>query len=97
MIKDADILDTHRYGQTVGSWNQYAVDNNMTPEQTQAGLDKLAKGDLPEGANITKVIVNEYKDGVLIASSLFRSGGFSGKSCGRRGNRCNRKRELSVV
>src|SRR5471030_385971 len=54
------------YGKAVGSWNQYAVDNNLTPEQTQAGLDKLAKGDLPEGTNITKVIVNGYKDGVLI-------------------------------
>lgn len=28
------------------SWNKYAVDNNLTPEQTQAGLDKIAKGDM---------------------------------------------------
>jgi len=59
------------YGKAVGSWNQYAVDNNLTPEQTQAGLDKLAKGDLPEGADITKVIVNGYKDGVLIAGAAY--------------------------
>ncbi|ENV9336536.1 hemagglutinin repeat-containing protein [Klebsiella aerogenes] len=59
------------YGQAVASWNQYAQDNNLTPEQTQAGMDKLAKGDLPEGANITKVIVNGYKDGVLIAGAWY--------------------------
>ena len=40
-------------------------------EQTQAGLDKLAKGDLPEGANITKVIVDGCKDGVLIAGAAY--------------------------
>lgn len=40
-------------------------------EQTQAGLDKLPKGDLPDGANITKVIVNGYKDGVLIAGAAY--------------------------
>lgn len=40
-------------------------------EQTQSGLDKLAKGDLPEGANITKVIVDGYKDGVLIAGAAY--------------------------
>jgi len=57
------------YGQAVASWNQYAQDNNLTPEQTQAGIDKLVKGDLPEGANIAKVIVDGYKDGVLIAGA----------------------------
>ncbi|HBU6974825.1 TPA: hemagglutinin repeat-containing protein [Raoultella planticola] len=59
------------YGAAAASWNQYAVDKNLTPEQTQAGLDKLAKGDLPEGANITKVIVDGYKDGVLIAGAAY--------------------------
>ncbi|WP_413453517.1 VENN motif pre-toxin domain-containing protein [Erwinia persicina] len=59
------------YGQAVASWDQYAQDNNLTPEQKQAGLDKLAQGDLPEGANITKVIVNGYKDGVLIAGAAY--------------------------
>ncbi len=59
------------YGQAVASWNQYAQNNKLTPEQTQAGLDKLAKGDLPDGANITKVIVNGYKDGVLIAGAAY--------------------------
>lgn len=54
------------YGQAVASWNQYAEASDLTPEQKQAGLDKLAKGELPEGANITKVIVDGYKDGVMI-------------------------------
>ncbi|MDI1126712.1 hemagglutinin repeat-containing protein [Escherichia coli] len=59
------------YGQAVSSWNQYADANNLTPEQKQAGLDKLAKGELPEGANISKVIVDGYKDGVLIAGAWY--------------------------
>ncbi|WP_325941964.1 VENN motif pre-toxin domain-containing protein [Leclercia adecarboxylata] len=53
------------------AWNQYAVDNNLTPEETQAGLDKLAKGDLPEGANITKAIVEGYQDGVFMAGAIY--------------------------
>ena len=59
------------YGQAVASWNQYATDNNLTPEQNQSGLDKLAKGDLPEGANITKSIVEGYQDGVFIAGAFY--------------------------
>ncbi len=59
------------YGQAAASWNQYAVDNNLTPEQTQAGLNKLAKGDLPEGANISKAIVEGYQDGVFIADAFY--------------------------
>ncbi|HGU1992091.1 TPA: hypothetical protein ACM7HW_004968, partial [Escherichia coli] len=30
-----------------------------------------AKGELPEGANISKVIVDGYKDGVLIAGAWY--------------------------
>ncbi len=37
-------------------------------EQTQAGLDKLAKGDLPE---VAKAIVDVYKDGVLITGAAY--------------------------
>ena len=62
---------TQDYGQAVASWNQYAQDNHLTPEQTQVGLDKLAKGDLPEGANITKAIVEGYQDGVMIAGAWY--------------------------
>jgi len=49
----------------------YVADNNLTPEQTQAGLNKLAKGDLPEGANISKAIVEGYQDGVFIADAFY--------------------------
>ncbi|MFD3227136.1 VENN motif pre-toxin domain-containing protein, partial [Rahnella aceris] len=59
------------YIDTAGSWNQFAVDNNLSPEQTQAGLDKIAKGDLPEGANITKAIVEGYQDGVFMAGAFY--------------------------
>ncbi|MCE0829063.1 adhesin, partial [Buttiauxella sp. A2-C2_NF] len=58
-------------GAANASWSQYAVDNNLTPEETQAGLDKIAKGDMPESTNITKVIVDGYKDGVLIAGAAY--------------------------
>lgn len=53
------------------SWNKYAVDNNLTPEQTQAGLDKIAKGDMPDSTNIAKVIVDGYQDGVMIAGAWY--------------------------
>ncbi|EPM9474700.1 hypothetical protein ACVQZV_003913 [Escherichia coli] len=45
--------------------------NNLTPEQTQAGLDKIAKGDMPDSINITKVIVDGYQDGVMIAGAWY--------------------------
>ena len=46
------------YGQAVASWNQFAVNNNLTQEETQAGVDKIAKGDMPGSTNITKVMVD---------------------------------------
>ncbi|EJJ4075191.1 adhesin [Salmonella enterica] len=58
-------------GQAAASWNQYATDNNLTPEQTQAGLDKIAKGDMPDSTNITKVTVDGYQDGVMIAGAWY--------------------------
>ncbi len=59
------------YGAAAQSWNQYAEASGLTPEQKQTGLDKLAKGDLPEGANITKAIVEGYQDGVMIAGAWY--------------------------
>lgn len=59
------------YGAAAQSWNQYAEASGLTPEQKQAGQDKLAKGDLPEGANITKAIVEGYQDGVMIAGAWY--------------------------
>lgn len=52
-------------------WKQYAVENNLTPEETQAGLNRIAKGDMPDSTNITKVIVNGSKDGVMIAGAAY--------------------------
>lgn len=59
------------YMNAVGSWNQYAESQGLSVEEKQAGLDKLAKGDLPEGANITKVIVEGYQDGVMIGAAWY--------------------------
>ncbi|EAX4766236.1 adhesin [Salmonella enterica subsp. salamae] len=59
------------YGAAAQSWNQYVEASGLTPEQKQAGLDKLAKGDLPEGANITKAIVEGCQDGVMIAGAWY--------------------------
>lgn len=52
-------------------WKQYAVEKNLTPEETQAGLNRIAKGDMPDSTNITKVIVNGSKDGVMIAGAAY--------------------------
>ncbi|WIK23825.1 hemagglutinin repeat-containing protein [Enterobacter asburiae] len=61
----------NNYMNAVGSWNQYAENKGLSVEEKQAGLDKLAKGDLPEGANITKVIVEGYQDGVMIGAAWY--------------------------
>ncbi|OVZ84835.1 hypothetical protein CBW58_23355 [Yersinia frederiksenii] len=58
-------------GAANASWNQYAVDHNLTPEEAQAGLDNIAKGDMPDSTNITKVIVDGYQDGVMIAGAWY--------------------------
>ena len=59
------------YVNAAASWNQYAAANGLTSEETQAGLDKLAKGDFPDGANITKAIVDGYQDGMMIAGAWY--------------------------
>jgi filamentous hemagglutinin len=45
--------------------------NPATSEQIKYASDKLVTGELPEGANITKVIVDGYKDGVLMAGAAY--------------------------
>ncbi|WP_264289851.1 VENN motif pre-toxin domain-containing protein [Duffyella gerundensis] len=45
------------YGQSVQSYAQYAQDKNLPPEQVQADLARMVKGDLPESANIIKAIL----------------------------------------
>uniref|UniRef100_UPI00398B073C hemagglutinin repeat-containing protein n=1 Tax=Enterobacter kobei TaxID=208224 RepID=UPI00398B073C len=59
------------YGLAAQSWNQYAEENGLSPKEKQAGLEKLANGDLPEGANIAKAIVEGYQDGVMIAGAWY--------------------------
>ncbi|MDN4627975.1 VENN motif pre-toxin domain-containing protein [Erwinia sp. PsM31] len=54
------------YGQAASTQGISMIDAGATMEETSAALSKNAKGDLPEGANITKAIVEGYKDGVLI-------------------------------
>ena len=46
------------YGQSVQSFAQYAQDNNLSPEQVQAGLKDIVRGDLPESADIIKAILS---------------------------------------
>ncbi|TCV91046.1 VENN motif pre-toxin domain-containing protein [Biostraticola tofi] len=46
------------YGQSVQSYVQYAQDKNLPPEQVQADLARMVKGDLPESADIIKAILS---------------------------------------
>lgn len=46
------------YGQSVTSYAQYAQDKNLPPEQIQADLARMVKGDLPESADIIKAILS---------------------------------------
>ncbi|RAT09875.1 hypothetical protein AU485_17150 [Lonsdalea quercina] len=58
------------YGQSVMSWTQYAVDNNLTPEQTQEGLNRIAIGEGPSWGTEYKVKPNgkvEVSGGVGLA------------------------------
>ena len=59
------------YGQAAASLGTSMIDAGATTEEINAALSKNAKGDLPEGANITKAIVEGYKDGVLIAGAAY--------------------------
>ena len=45
--------------------------NPATPAEIRYASDKLVTGELPEGANITKVIVEGYQDGVMIAGAWY--------------------------
>lgn len=45
--------------------------NPATPEEIKFASDKLVTGELPEGANITKAIVEGYQDGVMIAGAWY--------------------------
>ncbi|HAV9682540.1 TPA: contact-dependent inhibition toxin CdiA [Escherichia coli] len=47
--------ETQDYGQAVASWNQYAQDNNLTPEQVQEGMNRIAIGEGPSWGTTYKV------------------------------------------
>ncbi|WP_288477251.1 hemagglutinin repeat-containing protein [uncultured Pantoea sp.] len=57
------------YGGAASTLGMSMAEAGAITEEINAALSKNAKGDLPEGANITKVIVDGYKDGVLIAGA----------------------------
>jgi len=57
-------------GQAAKSWVEYAQDNNLSPEQVQAGLTDIVRGDLPESANIIKAIL-ENNPGSDTVMALF--------------------------
>ena len=46
------------YGQSVASYAQNAQDNNLPPEQVKVDMERMVKGDLPEGADIIKAILS---------------------------------------
>lgn len=61
---------THDYGQAVASWNQDAQDNNLTPEQVQEGMNRIAIGEGPSWGTEYKVKPNgkiEVSGGVGLA------------------------------
>ncbi|HGG6664823.1 TPA: polymorphic toxin type 25 domain-containing protein, partial [Salmonella enterica subsp. diarizonae serovar 61:i:z] len=58
------------YGAAAASWNQYAVDHNLTQEQTQEGLNRIATGEGPSWGTEYKVKPNgkvEVSGGVGLA------------------------------
>jgi len=59
------------YGGAASTLATSMAEAGATSEEINAALSKNVKGDLPEGANITKVIVDGYKDGVLIAGAWY--------------------------
>ena len=60
-----------KYGSSASSMHDSMVKEGKSPEEIASALSQHAKGDLPEGANIAKVIVEGYQDGVLIAGAWY--------------------------
>ncbi|WP_338110740.1 adhesin [Rosenbergiella nectarea] len=59
------------YGQSASSLAMSMAQQGATPDEINAALSQHVKGDLPEGANITKAIVEGYTDGLLIAGAWY--------------------------
>ncbi|MDR7345743.1 filamentous hemagglutinin [Pantoea alhagi] len=57
------------YGQAASTLGISMMAAGASAEEISTALSKNAQGDLPESANITKVIVDGYKNGALIAGA----------------------------
>jgi hypothetical protein len=61
-------------GAAAASWNQYAVDHNLTQEQTQEGLNRIATGEGPSwGTEYMLNLMERLKFQVAWAGSERRS------------------------
>lgn len=59
------------YGMAATTLAEKMIKDGKSAAEISAALNKNARGDLPEGANITKVIVEGYTDGVIIAGAWY--------------------------
>ncbi|SER22030.1 filamentous hemagglutinin [Rosenbergiella nectarea] len=59
------------YGQSASSLAMSMAQQGATPDEINTALSQHVKGDLPEGANITKAIVEGYTDGLLIPGAWY--------------------------
>ncbi|MEC3930867.1 hemagglutinin repeat-containing protein [Citrobacter farmeri] len=66
-------------GKAATSWVKYAQDHNLSPEQVQAGLTDIVRGDLPESADIIKAILenNPGSDTVMALLSAEDAKGYA--------------------
>ena len=59
------------YGQSASSLAISMAQQGATPDEINTALSQNVKGDLPEGANITKAIVEGYTDGLMIGGAIY--------------------------
>jgi filamentous hemagglutinin len=59
------------YGSGAMSLQESMVKEGKSFDEIQAAMSHYAKGDMPEGADIAKVIINGYADGAMIAGAIY--------------------------
>jgi filamentous hemagglutinin len=59
------------YGSGAMSLQESMVKEGKSLDEIQAAMSHYAKGDMPEGADIAKVIINGYADGAMIAGAIY--------------------------
>ncbi len=59
------------YGSGATSLQESMVKEGKSFDEIQAAMSHYAKGDMPEGADIAKVIINGYADGAMIAGAIY--------------------------